>query len=161
MLPKDLEKLVLLLKKGGVGEFEWERNKEKIRIKMKGADPKPTISYSAPPALAPAVAPAQTTTSAPKASKPANVTDSKKTAESGKPVISPFVGTFYGSASPGAPKFVELGQQVKAGDVLCIIEAMKIMNEIEADFSGKVVEVLVKNGDPVEFGQTLFRIEPN
>jgi acetyl-CoA carboxylase biotin carboxyl carrier protein len=75
------------------------------------------------------------------------------------PITSPMVGTFYSAPAPGAKPFVEIGSEVKSGDVLCIIEAMKMMNQIESDKAGRVVSVLVKNGDPVEFGQTLFIIE--
>jgi acetyl-CoA carboxylase biotin carboxyl carrier protein len=75
-------------------------------------------------------------------------------------VTSPFVGTFYRTPAPDQPAFVDVGTVVKKGQVLCIIEAMKLMNEIEADVAGRVAEILVENGQPVEFGQTLFRIEP-
>ena len=77
-----------------------------------------------------------------------------------KEVLSPFVGTFYASPAPGAAKYVEPGSRVKKGDVLCIIEAMKIMNEIEAEFPGKVVSILVKDGQPVQYGQPLYLLEP-
>jgi acetyl-CoA carboxylase biotin carboxyl carrier protein len=104
---------------------------------------------AAPPAAAPAApAPAPAAAAAPAAEKP------------GHGVTSPFVGTFYRTPAPDQPSFVEVGSVVKKGQVLCIIEAMKLMNEIEADVAGRVAEILVENGQPVEFGQTLFRIEP-
>lgn len=156
MISKDLESLIILLKKAGVGEFEWEKNKEKIRIKMKGADPQPAVSYAAAPAPYP-----MPMKSASKKSreKPAAKAAAAPVPDNAKTVISPFVGTYYEAPSPGAPKYCSVGQQVSKGDALCIIEAMKIMNEIESEYAGKVVEILVKNGDPVEFGQPLFRIE--
>jgi acetyl-CoA carboxylase biotin carboxyl carrier protein len=103
---------------------------------------------SAPAPVAPAAAPAAVPAAAAAAQKPGNL------------VTSPFVGTFYRTPAPDQPAFVEVGAVVKKGQVLCIIEAMKLMNEIEAEVAGKVTEILVENGQPVEFGQALFRIEP-
>ena len=107
------------------------------------------MAYAAP--AAPPAASAATAASAPAPAKPAVAPDQAVTA--------PMVGTFYSAPAPGAKPFVELGSEVKPGDVLCIIEAMKMMNQIESDKAGRVVSVLVKNGDPVEFGQPLFVIE--
>src|SRR5690606_19007171 len=102
---------------------------------------------SAPkPAAAPAPAPAESKPAAP--------------ASKGKQVLSPFVGTFYRAPAPGKEPYVKVGQTVKPGQVLCIIEAMKLMNEIEAEFAGRVVEILVEDGQPVEFGEPLFVVEP-
>jgi acetyl-CoA carboxylase biotin carboxyl carrier protein len=107
------------------------------------------MQYAAPPAPAAAAgATAGTAGSAPASSGPA-----------GHKVLSPMVGTYYEAPAPGSPNFVKIGDQVQAGDTLCIIEAMKMMNQIESDKTGRIVSVLAKNGDPVEFGQPLFVIE--
>jgi acetyl-CoA carboxylase biotin carboxyl carrier protein len=108
----------------------------------------------APMAPAPAM-PAHAPVAAPAAGAPAAAAAEKP----GTLITSPFVGTFYRSPSPDAPPFVEVGQSVRKGQALCIVEAMKLMNEIESEVSGKVVEILVENGQPVEFGEPLFRIE--
>lgn len=116
-------------------------------------------SAPAPAATAPAAAkPAETPRAeAPKAdAKPA---EASKAASKGQPVKAPIVGTFYSASSPDAPAYVKVGDRVKSGQVLCIIEAMKLMNEIEAEMDGTIVEILVKNAEPVEYGQTLFMIE--
>lgn len=158
MLLKELEKIIKIVEKSEIAELEWEKNKERIRIRkdFPGAS---TITYSAPsPALmpAPAVEKPAVTASVDSGSAPAAKTENMRAKE----VLSPFVGTFYASPAPNAPKYVDVGSRVKKGDVLCIIEAMKIMNEIEAEFPGKVVGVLVKDGQPVQYGQPLFQIEP-
>jgi len=114
----------------------------------------PPMHYSAAPAAhASAPAPASATTAAPAAAP-------KVEEQKGVVIASPFVGTFYRAPSPDAPTFAEIGQMVKKGQTLCIVEAMKLMNEIEAEVGGKVVEVYVQNGQSVEFGEKLFRIEP-
>ena len=114
--------------------------------------PEVVVGTSAPVVAAPAAAPAAQV-SAPK---------SEETAEpevQGKAITSPMVGTFYSASAPDAPAFVEIGSEVKVGDVVCIIEAMKLMNEIKSEQAGKVVKICVKNGDPVEFGQVLMYVE--
>jgi acetyl-CoA carboxylase biotin carboxyl carrier protein len=127
----------------------------------------PTIVHAAPvaPSVSPApvMAAAPVATAAPAVSAPAPAAPAPAAPAAQKPghlVTSPFVGTFYRTPAPDQPAFVEVGTVVKKGQVLCIIEAMKLMNEIEADAAGKVAEILVENGQPVEFGQALFRIEP-
>lgn len=147
---RKVKKLIELLEESGISEIEIHEGEESVRISR--------YAPPAPPALAPAVMPAapQANPAAPAAAEPAPTA----TASSGHEVKSPMVGTFYSSPSPGAKSFVEIGSQVKAGDVLCIIEAMKMMNQIEADVSGRVVSILAENGSPVEFGQPLFLIEP-
>jgi acetyl-CoA carboxylase biotin carboxyl carrier protein len=148
-----LEKIFALMARHEVAELEWEKGGEKIRVKtLQGAMMAPaTVMHAAPSHHH-----ASVSASAPAASAaPAPAAESK-----GKQVVSPFVGTFYRSPSPEAESYVREGQTVKRGDVLCIIEAMKLMNEIEAEFSGKVVGILVENGQPVEFGEPLFLIEP-
>ena len=149
----DLKKLKALLRTladGDVSEFEYRDNDSRIRL-VRGPRGLAPIAFAAPPAPAspaePSVGPAPTAAAKEVAGDDGLVT-----------VTSPFVGTFYRSPSPEAPAFVELGSRVNVGQALCIIEAMKLMNEIEADVAGTVREVLVENGKPVEFGQPLFRI---
>lgn len=151
MLLKELEKIIRIVEKSEIAELEWEKNKERIRIRKDFQGAPAMASYS-PPVVhsAPAPAPAAKSEAA-----PAKLENARN-----KEVLSPFVGTFYASPSPSAPKYVEVGSRVKKGDVLCIIEAMKIMNEIEAEFPGKVVSILVKDGQPVQYGQALYQIEP-
>ncbi|MGE3261218.1 MAG: acetyl-CoA carboxylase biotin carboxyl carrier protein [Bacteriovoracia bacterium] len=150
MLLKELEKIIRLVEKSEIAELEWEKNKERIRIRKDFAGaPVPTVTYAS--SAAPAAKQPEAALIAP---TPAKVESRNKE------VLSPFVGTFYASPAPTSPKYVEVGGRVKKGDVLCIIEAMKIMNEIEAEFPGKVVSMLVKDGQPVQYGQPLFQIEP-
>jgi acetyl-CoA carboxylase biotin carboxyl carrier protein len=154
MLLKELEKIIKIVERSEIAELEWEKNKERIRIRKDFQGPAPTITYSTPMA-----APAPVATKAPVASDvPASSAKAENTRA--KEVLSPFVGTYYAAASPTAAKYVEVGSRVKKGDVLCIIEAMKIMNEIEAEFPGKIVSILVKDGQPVQYGQPLFQVEP-
>ncbi|WP_367425480.1 acetyl-CoA carboxylase biotin carboxyl carrier protein [Snodgrassella alvi] len=150
---RKLKKLIDLVEESGIAEIEVTEGEEKVRItRTTAAQP----VYSAPvqqqPAVmaAPAAVPAE---AAPAATVPAAGPDLSKAMKS------PMVGTFYRAASPTSAPFVEVGQTVNAGDTLCIIEAMKLMNEIEADHSGVVKEILVSNGQPVEFGEPLFIIE--
>lgn len=150
---RKLKKLIDLVEESGIAEIEVTEGEEKVRItRTTAAQP----VYSAPvqqqPAViaAPAAVPAE---AAPAAAVPAAGPDLSKAMKS------PMVGTFYRAASPTSAPFVEVGQTVNAGDTLCIIEAMKLMNEIEADHSGVVKEILVSNGQPVEFGEPLFIIE--
>ncbi|HEZ4952642.1 TPA: acetyl-CoA carboxylase biotin carboxyl carrier protein [Neisseria meningitidis] len=142
---RKLKKLIDLVEESGIAEIEVTEGEEKVRITR-------TIAaapvYAAPvPAVTPAAAPVAA--SAPAAPAARDLSDAQK---------SPMVGTFYRAPGPNAAPFVEVGQQVKAGDTLCIIEAMKLMNEIEAEKSGTVKEILVENGTPVEFGEPLFII---
>ena len=142
---RKVKKLIELLEESQVAEIEIHEGEESVRIsRMPQAVPAQTF-VQAPPAMM--VAPAA---AAPVADEPA--------VPEGHTVDSPMVGTFYEAASPGAKPFVEIGQHVSAGDTLCIIEAMKMLNQIEADKSGKVTARLVENGQPVEFGQALFVI---
>jgi acetyl-CoA carboxylase biotin carboxyl carrier protein len=153
---RKVKKLIELLEESGVSEIEIKEGEESVRISRHPTGVVHTFSappaYAAPPPAAVAVAPAGAAGSAPAA--PAAAAHSPDSA-----VTAPMVGTFYSAPAPGAKPFVEIGSEVKPGDVLCIIEAMKMMNQIESDKAGRVVSVLVKNGDPVEFGQTLFIIE--
>jgi acetyl-CoA carboxylase biotin carboxyl carrier protein len=156
---KEIKELIQFLKEEDIAEFELERGDVKIRIKRGGADnapptdriiavhPAPVPSVHMPPTTAPA----QPAMAAPP-SEPAR-------AEEGLHIVrSPIVGTYYESPSPGAPPFVKPGDSVEAGQVLCIVEAMKLMNEIEADVAGEIVKCMVKNGQPIEYGQELFAI---
>jgi acetyl-CoA carboxylase biotin carboxyl carrier protein len=170
---QQLEKIFELMEKHEVSELEWERKGERLKLKTRYASPEHALSAMTGPAIAALssyrvsheVSPTEKLVSSAPASMPASATGagaSKSAAVNAnqKQVVSPFVGTFYRSPSPEADPYVREGQAVKRGDVLCIIEAMKLMNEIEAEFPGKVVSVLVENGQPVEFGEPLFVVEP-
>ena len=147
---RKIKKLIELLEESGIAEIEIKEGEESVRISRHSSAPAP-VHYQVPMAApAPVAAPAAVA-AAPAAAAPA--------AASGHQVKSPMVGTFYRSASPGAKAFAEVGQQVKVGDVLCIVEAMKMMNQIESDKAGVIKAILVENGQPVEFDQPLFVIE--
>lgn len=142
---RKLKTLIDLVSESNISELEITEAEGKVRIVKAGAAPQ---FVAAPSVVAvPAVA-------APPAEVPVPAAE-----ETGRTIKSPMVGTFYRSSSPGAKPFVELGSEVKEGEPVCIIEAMKIMNEIEADCSGKVVRILCENGQAVEFGQPLFIVE--
>ena len=152
---RKLKKLIDLVEESGIVEIEVTEGEEKVRITRSVAAPAVQTVYApAAPVQAAPVAAAPAPSAAPAAPAPAPAARDLSSAQK-----SPMVGTFYRSASPSAPAFVEVGQTVKAGDTLCIIEAMKLMNEIEAEKSGVVKEILVENGQPVEFGEPLFIIE--
>ena len=123
-----------------------------MRISRYGAQPAAPVAYAAPPAPAPGAAPAPVEAPAPEAAAPAPAPAADNA------VLSPMVGTFYRSPSPEAPSFVEVGQTVRVGDVLCIVEAMKMMNQIEADRAGTVTAIHVENGEAVEFDQPLISV---
>lgn len=145
---RKIKKLIELLEESGINELEIQEGEESVRISRGGGTqvaPQPAAPQPAAPAPAPEAAPE------PEKQAPAPEPE-------GHPVRSPMVGTFYNAPSPDAPPFVEEGQVVQAGDVLCIVEAMKMMNQIEADKSGTIKAVLVENGEPVEFDQPLFSI---
>jgi len=162
-----LRQIVEMLEASDVTRLVWQKGDERLYIR-RGHGPAPTIVHAAPvsPSVSPVhpveyAAPARAATHAPaQAPAPAAAEPAKAAEKPGFLVTSPFVGTFYRTPAPDQPPFVEVGSTVKKGQVLCIIEAMKLMNEIEADKAGKVAEILVENGQPVEFGQALFRIEP-
>jgi acetyl-CoA carboxylase biotin carboxyl carrier protein len=153
---RKVKKLIELLEESGIGEIEIKEGEESVRISrgVSGtlAGPAPA-AYAAPPPAAPAA-----TTPPPAAAPEPDAEGSARPATSGTVVKSPMVGTFYRSPSPSSAAFVEVGKTVKAGDVLCIVEAMKMMNQIEAEVSGTIEAVLVENGEPVEFDQPLFHI---
>ena len=145
---RKLKTLIELVEASGIAELEISEGEERVRITRTAASvqqtyapaPQPIIAVAAPQAVVPAAEP----------TKPA--------VAEGHVVKSPMVGTFYRSASPGSKAFVDVGQTVNSGETLCIIEAMKLLNEIEADQSGVIKAILVENGQPVEFGQPLFVI---
>jgi acetyl-CoA carboxylase biotin carboxyl carrier protein len=144
---RKLKKLIDLVQESGIAELEITEGEEKVKI-VKGGGV--VVSHAAPvaAAIAPAIAAVEARPAAPAAEPPPG--------QEGHVVKAPMVGTFYRSPSPDAKAFVEVGQAVKEGDTICIIEAMKLMNEIEADASGVVKAILVENGQPVEYGQALF-----
>ncbi|WP_448547988.1 acetyl-CoA carboxylase biotin carboxyl carrier protein [Thalassotalea fusca] len=145
---RKIKKLIELVEESGINELEIAEGEESVRISRGGAvvtAPQPVMHVPSPAAAPAPAAPAAESNAAP--------------ALSGHIVRSPMVGTFYEAPSPDAPKFVEVGQHVNAGDTLCIIEAMKMMNQIEADKSGVIKEILVHNEDAIEFDQPLFIIE--
>jgi len=149
---RKVKKLIELLDETGVAEIEIKEGEESVRISRHPSGATYAmmpqhLSYGPPPA--PAAAPAAAAQAAP----------APAAASADQTVTAPMVGTFYSAPAPGAKPFVDIGTEVKPGDVLCIIEAMKMMNQIESDKAGRIVSVLAKNGDPVEFGQPLFVIE--
>jgi acetyl-CoA carboxylase biotin carboxyl carrier protein len=146
---RKLKKLIDLVQESGIAELEITEGEEKVKI-VKGGP----VSVSA---VAPVqVAPLEARAPAPAAAAPAPTAAEAPAGQEGHVVKAPMVGTFYRSPSPDAKAFVEVGQSVKEGDTICIIEAMKLMNEIEADAGGVVKAILVENGQPVEYGQALF-----
>ena len=156
---RKVKKLIELLDETGVAEIEIKEGEESVRISRHPsggtfAMMPQHMMYGPPPA--PTAAPAAAAVT-PAAAAAAVAAAAAATAD--QTVTAPMVGTFYSAPAPGAKPFVDIGSEVKAGDVLCIIEAMKMMNQIESDKAGRIVSVLVKNGDPVEFGQPLFVIE--
>jgi acetyl-CoA carboxylase biotin carboxyl carrier protein len=162
MNQKELKELIDFLIEKDISEFELERGDVKVRIKRGGETAAPVIAHAVPMATMPMAAapPTQATHSPAPPPASASVPPAAAAEEELHTVKSPIVGTFYEAPGPGALPFVKPGDQVAAGQVLCIIEAMKLMNEIEADASGEVVKVLVNNGQPVEYGQPLFAIRP-
>jgi acetyl-CoA carboxylase biotin carboxyl carrier protein len=151
---RKLKTLIDLVSESNISELEITESEGTVRIVKAGVAP--AAAPVSPAATQASVAPAPAAPSAP-ASAPA--VEAPPAEPAGKVVKSPMVGTFYRSASPGAKAFVELGSAIKEGEPVCIIEAMKIMNEIEADCSGKITRILCENGQAVEFGQPLFIVE--
>ncbi len=157
---KDIKTLIKMVTDTDISEFEMESAKEKIRIK-RGMTPE-IVHYQVPPqVVAAAPAPVQIQ-AAPQAEKGAEPSSASQAAapEKGKAVTSPIVGTFYRAPAPDAAPYVEVGQVVEKGQVFCIVEAMKLMNEIEAEFRCKILKICKENAQPVEFGDDLFIVEP-
>jgi acetyl-CoA carboxylase biotin carboxyl carrier protein len=151
---KDLKEILRTLDERQIAEFELETEGMKLRVRKASAAAPATVAVASAPAVAPAASPAAAP--APAAAAPAAVAE-----EAGLTVVkSPIVGTFYRSPNPDSPPFVNVGDRVRLGQVLCIIEAMKLMNEIESDAAGEVVKVHVENGQPVQYGDPLFSIRP-
>lgn len=140
----ELKDLIATLEEGGVSEFEYEDENSRVRLSFGKAG----VAYAPLAAPAPS-SPAATAASAAAAESDANVAF----------ITSPFVGTFYRAPAPGADSFTDIGKAVKPGQTLCIVEAMKLMNEIESDVAGTILEILVENGTSVEFGQKLFKVK--
>src|ERR1700733_13777608 len=137
---RKVKKLIELLEESGISELEISEGEESVRISR---HPRMAMQAPLPPPAAP----------------PATAAGEHKPRNDDYTVTSPMVGTYYSAASPGAKSFVEIGSEIKVGQILCIIEAMKMMNQIESDKAGRVTAILAKNGEPVEFGQPLFIIE--
>jgi len=156
---KELRELIELISKSNFVKFELEREGFKLKLeKGGGSSPSPQIVVASAPVTAAApAAPAALPAPAPSTPVPASTEDGNSGLVE---LTSPIVGTFYRQPSPTAPPFVEPGSRVKKGQVLCIIEAMKLMNEIEAEMDAEVVEILVANGQPVEYGEVLFLLRP-
>ncbi|MBS0371386.1 MAG: acetyl-CoA carboxylase biotin carboxyl carrier protein [Proteobacteria bacterium] len=148
---RKLKKLIDLVQESGISELEVTEGEEKVRIAKHIAGPAP-VNYVAQAPAAPVAV------SAPAAVPAAPVAAAESALPDGNVVKSPMVGTFYRASAPGAKPLVEVGQSVAVGDVLCIIEAMKLMNEIEAEVAGTVKAILVENGEPLEYGEPLFVI---
>jgi len=151
---RKVKKLIELLDESGIAEIEITEGEESVRISRYAQNAPPVMAAPVPMAT-PVAAPAAAPTTA--AAAPAAVAAEPE--EDGFLIEAPMVGTFYGSSSPGAAPYVQVGDRVNEGDTLCIIEAMKMMNQIEADVSGTVKSIRVQNGEPVEYGQTLFVID--
>ena len=150
---RKLKKLIDLVQESGIAELEITEGEEKVKIVKGGeATVTPIVPATAPLAGTPATAPA------PAAAPAAAAAAAEEPAQPGHVLKAPMVGTFYRSPSPEAKPFIEVGQNVKAGETVCIIEAMKLMNEIEADATGMIKAILVESGQPVEYGQPLFII---
>jgi acetyl-CoA carboxylase biotin carboxyl carrier protein len=155
---RKIKKLIELLEESDIGEIEIKEGEESVRISRGGA------AMNMMMAQQPQYAPSYMAQNAPAAPAPAaplmaeSPTDSSAANSSGHVVKSPMVGTYYSSPSPGSASFIEIGKQVKVGDVICIIEAMKMMNQIEADKAGVIESILAKDGDPIEFDQPLVTI---
>ena len=150
---RKVKKLIELLEESGINEIEIKEGEESVRISRAPAGGVPQMSYYAPPMPTPSAE--AVAAAAPAASSPAPAAAPRATEHT---VQAPMVGTYYSAPAPGAKAFVQIGDEVKVGQVLCIIEAMKMMNQIESDRAGRITSVLVQNGDPVEFGQPLFSI---
>jgi len=159
---KEIKELVDLITEKAITEFELERSGVRLRIK-RGAPESAAVPAAAFQAVAPV--PAAEPVHAPEAVRAAGAASPapapEPEAEDLHLVKSPIVGTFYAAPAPGADFFVKVGEQIQAGKVLCIIEAMKLMNEIESDVSGVIVKRFIENGQPVEYGESLFAIRPN
>lgn len=150
---RKVKKLIELLEESGIAEIEISEGEESVRISRYSPNATPMVAAPTPMAAAVAATAAPAAPAAPAAAAAVDVEDD------GYLVPAPMVGTYYGSSSPGAAPYVQVGDRVNEGDTLCIIEAMKMMNQVEADVSGVIKSIRVQNGEPVEYGQTLFVID--
>ena len=155
---RKIKKLIELLEESGIAEIEIKEGEEAVRISRMAATPPPAYPQFLHAAPMPMAAAPQLEGPA-KTAAPAVESAAAKPKPNEHVITAPMVGTFYASPSPGAKAFIEIGDEIKVGQVLCIIEAMKMMNQIEADKAGKVTSIMARNGDPVEFGQPLFVVE--
>ena len=153
---RKIKKLIELLEESGIAEIEIKEGEEGLRISRMPAAATHAVPQVAHLGVLPAAAGAAAAASA---ALPAAESAAPKPKPNEHVITAPMVGTFYASPSPGAKAFVEIGDEIKEGQVLCIIEAMKMMNQIEADKAGRITSVMAQNGDPVEFGQPLFVVE--
>ena len=154
---RKVKKLIELLDESGIAEIEITEGEESVRISRYASGAPVAV---AAPAAAPAPVAAAAPAAAPAAAAPAEAAAAPAPAEEdGFEVTAPMVGTFYSASAPGSPAFVQVGDRVNEGDTLCIIEAMKMMNQIEADVAGVIKSIRVQNGEPVEYGQALFTID--
>jgi acetyl-CoA carboxylase biotin carboxyl carrier protein len=163
MNQKELKELIEFLIEKDIAEFELERGDVKVRIKRAaepGSAPLADTRYFAVPGAAAPASPGGSVSVVPPASPAPPATPAPEPEEELHMVRSPIVGTFYESPSPGSPPFVKPGDTITTGQVLCIVEAMKLMNEIESDVAGELVKRLVANGQPIEYGQELFAVRP-
>src|SRR5271154_2563048 len=153
---RKVKKLIELLEESGISELEISEGEESVRISRHPRMSMPTqVTVGTPMSQAASVA----VPAAPSPATPATAAGEHKPRNDDQTITSPMVGTYYSASAPGAKAFVEIGQEIKVGQILCIIEAMKMMNQIESDKAGRVTAILAKNGEPVEFGQPLFIIE--
>ncbi len=156
---KDIKSLIKMVVETDITEFELENQEEKIRIKRGGAQQVAYYAPQQPVAVASQVA--QPQIAAPRADAlQSDLAEAEALPEKGKAITSPIVGTMYRAPAPDEPPFVEVGQVVEKGQVLCIVEAMKLMNEIEAEYRCRIISICKENAQPVEFGDTLFIVEP-
>jgi acetyl-CoA carboxylase biotin carboxyl carrier protein len=163
---RELKEILQILEEKEITEFELEEQGMKLRIRKAGASPNHSGGTAAPLPLVPTVIPSSLNVSGPVALAPAPVAESSSPVPTAEEqglvtVKSPIVGTFYRSPDPGSPPFVSVSDHVRVGQVLCIIEAMKLMNEIEAEVAGEVVKVHHESGQPVQYGEPLFVIRPD
>jgi acetyl-CoA carboxylase biotin carboxyl carrier protein len=164
MNQKELKELIEFLIEKDIAEFELERGDVKVKIRRAGEVALPDSRYVAlhpAPMAVPMPVAASIPLTAPAHGRPDAPAQASATTDEGLHIVkSPIVGTFYESPSPGSPPFVKVGDKLEVGQVLCIVEAMKLMNEIECDVAGELVKMLVTNGQPIEYGQELFAVRP-
>lgn len=150
MNKKKIEEMIDLMEKHGLDEIDVEEEGVRIHLKKSPSGGYAQVTHAVSPAqsAAPVILPGETKA------------ETKQEAKNLIEIKSPMVGTFYKAPAPEAPPYVEIGKEIKEGDILCIIEAMKLMNEIKSEVKGRIADILVENGEPIEFGQVLFLVEP-